>query len=269
MSGIIFAQPRQEYGSYQDLWQLIHLSGFPMVYYDEIDVGSDNTYILTIRNGDIVNGFPVSRARLVLWDLEYRRETQPPIPGIAEVWHMDKPQAELIGAKYVPIGGHPGLQPKYHNIAVEPYTLDNPYRYDGAFLAYMTYRRQHIYNQLQDRGVRLTPTSAWGDQRDVLLCSSKAYLHVHQHDDIPAVPGLRMVVAAAYSLPVISEDCADVGVFAHILSRAPYDFMPDMLQNLFGNPGSRWYASLVETGAMLHQFLCEELTFRRSVESAL
>lgn len=261
MSDITFAIPRTDYGSYQDLYKLIELSAFPTCYIDEIDPQSTNAYILTVLNAEIpVGGWPDAKAHIVIWDNEWRRKPNDPIPGVIEFWTCDKWHAEICQCRYVPIGGHPGL--RLTDTPTEPV-------YDVAYLAYMTHRRQHIYNQLKDRGVRLTPTSAWTQERDVLLNSSKAYLHVHQHDDIPAVPGLRMVVAAAYKLPVISEDCADVGVFAHILSRAPYDFMPDMLQNLFGNPGSRWYASLVETGAMLHQFLCEELTFRRSVESAL
>lgn len=259
MTNIIFARPRHEYGSYADAWQLIALSGFPLVYYDEIDVDADAVYILTIRNGDVEPGFPQSRARLILWDMEYRREPTPPIAGVPEVWHMDAAQARLIGAKYVPVGGHAGLR---QSIQVHPEPL-----YDVAYLAYMTYRRQVIHAELQARGVKLTPTSAWGTERDRILNASRVYVHIHQHDDIPAVPGLRLVVAAAYRLPVISEACADTGVFAGLFPMQHYGtFAEDVRLWITAKHGMNALASL---GEALHNLLCERVTFRKSVENAL
>lgn len=263
MTAIIFARPRHEYGSYQDAWQLIALSGYPLVYYDEIDVDVDAVYILMIRNGEMEAGFPQSRARLILWDMEYRREPTPPIPGVSEVWHMDAAQARLIGAKYVPVGGHAGLR---QSIQVYPEPL-----YDVAYLAYMTYRRQVIHAELLARGLRLPPTSAWGAERDAILNASRVYLHVHQHDDIPAVPGLRLVVAAAYGLPVVTEECADYGVFEYALDytrlwNAKFDQLTDAVKLL----SSDWNDSeSKQRGAQLHHFLCVENTFRAVVERSL
>lgn len=71
MSNILFARPRHDYGSYADFYRLIELSGYPLVYFDEIDTASDNCYIMTMINGE--NHAPErwqgARARLILWDL--------------------------------------------------------------------------------------------------------------------------------------------------------------------------------------------------------
>lgn len=255
---IIFALPRTEYGSYADLLQLISLSEFPTCYYDEIDVSSENTYILTVRNGELENGFPQHRARIVLFDMEWRREPMPPIAGISDYWHIDRWQAELTGMKYVPIGGHAGLR-----------LTDTPTekQYDVAYLAYMTWRRQVIYGELLQRGVKLTPTSAWGEERDTVLNASKIYGHIHQWDDIPAVPGLRLVVAAAYKLPFVSETCADAGAFRDYVIEWSYGELADNLAGWVGREAK--FGALQASGERLHDFLCKELTFRRSIENAL
>jgi hypothetical protein len=260
MSEIIFAEPRTFYGSYEDLRSLIRLSNFKTCYIDEIDPQSDNAYIITIRNGEIGDGWADAKAKIVLYDLEWRRAPEAPIPGVAEVWMCDKWQAELTGSRYVPVGGHAGLR---QSIQVHP---EPPY--DVAYLAYMTYRRQVIHAELQARGVKLTPTSAWGEERDRLLNASRVYLHVHQHDDIPAVPGLRLVVAAAYGLPVVTEECADYGVFRSFLIHEPIAALPDFVEWLLGVEQFHWSA-YARLGAALHHFLCVEHTFRKGVEAAL
>lgn len=258
MGKIIFAQTRHNYESYADWHELIRLSGFDEIYIDEIPIEGvkENIYICTPLNGEWENGIQTD-ARVVCWDLEYRREPLKPIPGVSEIWHMDKAQADLIGAKYVPVGGHAGL-----HVTTAPQDL-----YDVAYYGYMIPRRQRIQAELRERGIRLSPQAAWGAERDVMLNASRAYLHIHQWEDIPAVPGLRMVVAAAYSLPFITEDCADYGVFERFAIRETYQHLVDKVRFVTHRPDltSLW----TDEGNRLHQFLCVDYTFRKSVEGAL
>lgn len=266
MSDIIFARPRFEYASYADLYQLIDLSGFEWVYIDQIDPQSENVYIITILNGEIPpDGYPGARARIVLYDLEYHLDNPPHIPGV-EIWAADKWYAEQIGAKYVPMGSHAGLK------------LDTPYRYSSGFdVAYIGFiaglhRREVIRQQLIERGVEVSPIVAWGAERDVVLRQSKAYLQVHQHAHIPTIAPLRMVVAAAYSLPVITETCADAGVFNNCILCLDYADIADNVHAWTKDtyPQKDWFANALRlNAAQLHRLLCEELTFRKSVEGAL
>lgn len=258
MSDPIFALPRHDYTSYQDMYRLIALSGFPTCYIDEIDPASDNAYILTILNGEVpAGGYPGARARLILTDYEYHLDGLPPLANV-EFWTADAWYAEQIGARYVPLGSHPGLCPE-----LTPKTD----LYDVAFIGYINgvHRRSALRQQLIERGIKVSPTGAWGGERHTLLRSSAAYLCVHQHDHAPTIAPLRMVVAAAYGLPVITEACADAGIFAPYIWQAPYQTLAARTQELIGS----WQDSLMPLGVELHQRLCHDLTFRKSVESAL
>lgn len=258
MGNVLFARPRHWYDSYQDLYRLIELSGFPLVYFDEIDPASDHTYILTAVNGENNGGWQTPRARIIHWNLEW--DAYPAVSGVSETWASDKWFAEQIGARYVPMGSHPGLK---LDTAVE---YDVPYH--AAFLGYMIPRRQQVWTWLVERGLRVTTNGAWGEQRHALLMQSTVYLHVHQHADKPGLPALRMVVAAAYSLPFITEEVADRGIFGYM------HFMQSSYGAHFADFVRMWACDedkrrLNDYGAALHDALCRDLTFRRSIEQAV
>lgn len=259
MTAIIFAKPRHEYASYRDLYALIDLSGFPTCFIDEIDPQSDNAYVITILNGEIPEGgYPSARAKIAQWDLEYRREPYAPLANV-ERWHMDKWQAKMLGARYVPMGSHAKLCPEM-----------TPKRdiYDAAYIGYFaaSHRRQVMAEQLRQRGVKLSPPQAWGDERHALLRNSASYLHVHQHDDMPAVPALRLVVAAAYGLPFISETVADAGIFQKHILQSDYNALA---YNMAIVTQHHWERDLMPKAHSLHQKLCIDFTFKKSVEVAL
>ena len=155
MSSVIFARPRHEYGSYQDIYELIRLSGYPLVYFDEIDpTAKDKTYILTIVNGENQAGWPGATARIILYDLEWRSVSDyPRLPGVAEVWAADKWYAQLVGARYVPLGSHPFLGCNYPESAIPTDGM----RYDVAMLAYLSPRRQAVVGDLTRAGISLAP----------------------------------------------------------------------------------------------------------------
>jgi hypothetical protein len=257
MTDIFFAEPRHHYQSYEDLRALIRLSEFETCFIDEIDPDSDNAYVITILNGEVpTEGYPNARAKIVLWDLEYHLDGVH-VPGV-KVWAADKWYSEQIGGKYVPMGSHPGLCPE-----VTP----KQDLYDVAFIGYFdgVPRRQLIRHQLMERGVKVSPPGAWGAERHTLLRNSAAYLCVHQHEHIPTIAPLRMVVAAAYGLAVISETVADAGIFNGLVRECGYDEIANVTKSLTAHFE---YMSM-NYGEGLHQALCRDLTFRKSVESAL
>lgn len=258
MGDVVFARTRTVYGSYADYWRLVELNGYPTCYIDDIPSSGvkNKTFIVTPVNGEWQENGIKTDGRVIAWDLEWRMDGPVHIPGLTEYWHMDAWTAARIGARYVPVGGDARLYEEAAHTGV-PYNV--------AYLGYMIPRRQQMWAWLQDRGLRLSPTSAWGKERAEVLNNSIAYLHVHQWDNAPGVPALRMVVAAAYGLPVISETFADEGIFSQVTLQADF-------YRLAGHT-ALWAQSrserLVAYGDALHDLLCREYTFRKGVEAAL
>lgn len=253
---IIFARTRHHYDPYQDYYKLVELSGFPTVYVDEITARgwSDKTIIVTPINGEWKHGIKTD-ARVILYQLEWIHDGEDfeAPPGVDAVWSGDAWHARRIGAKYVPMGSHPGLAADF------PTVRQMEYDYDIAFLAYLTHRRQTIRDRLTN--FKVSPSSAWGQARHDILESSRLYLHIHQHDNVPTIAPLRMVVAAAYGLPVLSEEVVDQGIFAGRMVTEPYERLVERMGYWLSYPGLREY------GEALKQQLTVDWTFKRSVEA--
>lgn len=257
MTDPIFALTRHVYGSYADLYTLIRLAGFPTCYIDEIDPASTNTYIIPVRNGEIPEGgYPGAFARLIHWCFEW--DLYPPLPGIAEVWYPDVWAAQQYGGRYVPIGGDMRLNTRESVSGHEP-------RYDAAFIAYMTGNRPEVRKAMMDRGISVSPTSAWGEERHKVLTHSRMYTTIHQFPDKPTMPVLRLVVAAAYRLPFFTQTVHDVGVYQWGILQSSLPFFAEFV--------GMWAADktnqLEDYGRDLYGHLCDRFTFRQSVECAL
>lgn len=251
MGQVVFCRTHYLYQPYGDFWNLVGLSGYPTIYVDELDPQSDNTYIITPLNGEWKAGWQDPKARIVHWDLEWRAERQE-IPGVQETWASDTWYADKNRCRYVMLGSHPGMNPQSNETADKTY--------DVAMLIYANYRRAHIAKQLEDSGLRVG-RSAWGLRRHTMLTSSKVYLYVHQHEDFPAIAPQRWAVAAAYHLPVISENVADPGPFKYFGLWADYQHISYLTRARLNDCG--------EYGWTLHNFLCAQHPFRRCVEEAL
>ncbi len=256
MTAVIFARPRTNYDSYTDLYRLITLSGYPLIYCDEIDPASDNTYILTLRNGENEHGWPGDvKARIILYDLEWRLEGDPPpMPGVRETWAADSWYAAQIGARYVTLGSHPDLN------LIPGEEADK--LTDVAMLAYMTNRRLAIAYQLAQRGLTIAG-NAWGEERHRNLIGSRAMLHVHQHDHVATVAPQRFALAAAYKLPLVSETVCEPGPFADVVRFAEYGALADFTREALHRNG------LDDAGEALFRLLCVDKTFKRCIEEAL
>lgn len=269
MSDVIFVKTHHHYDPYQDYFKLAELSGFPIVNEDEIDPHSDHCYIVShFVCANRPDGWPGAKARIILWQLEWDvAEAVLRTPGVAEVWTMDVHYARQIGAKYVPVGSHPGLAGYYLESGQwhEPGVCrPSTFKYDVAMLAYMVNRRQTVAFQLAQLGLSLMP-SAWGFDRHCNLMLTRAMLHVHQHEKIRGVACLRWAIAAAYKLPVITETLWDGGIFCdreHMIV-AEYWALAQTVSRAIAD------RMLEPIGEALHQLLCVERTFRRNVEAAL
>lgn len=245
---MIFARPRHEYESYRDFWRMVELCGFPLIYQDQIDVDVKTTYILT--GADATLEFPEGDARIIYWLLEwyidyYQR------PGVHETWCSNKTFAEKLGLRFVPCGSMPELGTLHRNGE----------EFDIAHMSYdKVYRRSFILDRLREDGLKIAP-NGWGKERDKILRNCRAMLHIHQHDHTHAIAPLRAALAAAYGLPLISENGVDnvpyIGFFA--------DY--DSLRHVVNVTLKR--NDLKERGLELHQRLCHDLCFDKVINGAV
>lgn len=266
MGDVYFVKTRyqdQGYDSYRDFFDLAALAGYPIIYVDQIDPQSDNTYIVSPLNGEWLGGWQAPRARIILWECEWRNDwradTNTP-PGVAEVWASDRAYARAIGARYVLFGSDARLAEKYRLAGDEFEKV-----YDVATLQYYTPRRATITDQLKHAGLTVAP-NGWETTRDYILRRSRMMLHIHQHDNIPYNAFMRLAIAAAYKLPVVSEMVTDPspyveGMGTYTVLYSQYEALGQAV--LFG------LNNLDYLGEWLHDFLCVENPFRKCVEGAL
>lgn len=277
---IIFALTRHKYQSYTDYKELIRLSGFSTCYVDEVDFKSKDTfYIVSPINGEWRphrDNHRISEhyhARVALWDLERPAGRG----GLAsywegafdllnhwyfdEIWLTDRwlaNQAHDARVRFVPLGSHPGLG-----------TLDRKgCIFDFAHLSYEVNRRSTIYGQFAARNIRMAP-NGWGDDRHSMLQQVGFMLNVHQ-DDSPLIEPLRLALAAAYALPILSEKIIDAYPYTrlgekHNIIQAEYDQLTARAAALLNDDYAWWQAM----GRRCHTLMTKEYTFERLVREAV
>lgn len=275
MRDLVFVRTRYEYQSYSDLWRLVDLSGFKTIYVDEFDLAQDYVGILPTCNGELRPHITHRRsilkgpqwATLIHWNLErpdsgdyevskitptgVANSTSEILQYVDHQWVSDRYWASLDPRLiHVTMGSHPAMA----------LGSSSPKQYDACSLSYNNYRRNKIYGQLRQQ-VRMAPDSAWGAERDVILRTSHCMVYVHQ-TPMPIGAPLRMALAAAYRLPVISERMGDPYPYAagEDLLVADYDqLVPATLEALQST------SRLQEIGEKLYQKLCIENDFRKCV----
>lgn len=251
------------YRSYADFFRLVELSGYPVIPLSQLDpADSTKTYIVTPLNDEWMKGWPGAKARVIHYEMEWRWDWRADVdepPGVKEVWAADKWFAQSIGARYVPMGSHEGLNEQY------PFSVGKVY--DVAQVSYQVPRRQQLTHQLQNEGLLIAQNeNLWGAHRSHVLQQSKVMLHVHQHDNAPGVAPLRWCLAAAHKLPIITETVHDRGIFGHtFMMQSSYDFLARFTALSIRDHANR----LNDYALALHNLLCQELTFRKSIEAAL
>lgn len=260
---IYIVRTRYDYGSYRDFHALATLSGFPLIYADEIRAldNRDNAYIIAPINGEWNNWRKGElQGRLILYNLEYNIDGQHNPPEcIDEIWFGDAGHAKQHGYRYVPLGGHSGLR-----LECTEQTKD----IDVSQVAYQVYRRAHITNTIKGLGLKVgTNENLWGIDRTKELLQSKLMLHVHQWEQVKSIAPLRWCIAAAHNLPIITETVEDRGIFGYThMMQADYEYIPEFAQQVL-KPANRY--QLEDYACALHELLCERWTFRRMIEANL
>lgn len=216
MSNLTFVRTRHTYDSYTDYWRLVELSGFPIVYVDEMDLGDvSKTYVVSPFNGELL---PLKdkdrRCRILLWNLErpagsgdlgmYKKHIRQHIKNRYIDWVIvsDKQLAVRTGFHYVPFGSHkdlgvPGSDKSYDFIHLMCYSNRRSFLFDTPSSAKSAFS-----------GCSIAP-NGWGEQRHQMLMRSWYMLNIHQDDDQYVEP-LRFALAAAYGLPILTENLLEV-----------------------------------------------------------
>ena len=270
---IVFARTRYQYDSYTDFWKLVELSGYPIVYVDEIEINNPNvTYIACPFNGEF---FPLGdslgdrKSEVLLWNLErpagsggieqYKEHLQDHINKgyIDGVIVSDMALAKETGFKYVPLGSHRDLG--------EPGTTKT-----YAFVHLMCYsnRRGVLFNTPDSpkstyAGLPIAP-NGWGDMRHKSLQNSWSMLNVHQDDD-PLLEPLRFALATAYGLPILSENfAAEPFPYKNATLQFPVKDLGAAMMSAF-----RRRHALAEEGLKNREFVMRYHDFRSCIERHL
>ena len=248
----------EHYQSYTDYWTLIELSGYPIVSPDQIIDHAAHCYIHTWFTARFAD-WTQCRARHIAWILEWiQPDLENEFPKGCEVWASDPWYAEQIDAKYVVFGSHPGLKP---NTAVQSRGLP----YMMALMMYVSPRRSPMIHQFKELKLTMAP-NGWGAERHTYLTNSRSMVHIHQHDGIPTIAPQRFAIAAAYHLPIISENLANCDGFQDAILTSDYAHLASFAHQWLTGPKAGMLSSL---GHALHQKLCVEHTFGTEVEAAL
>jgi len=260
---IVFVRTRHEYASYADLWRLVELTGFPLIYPDEVPTQApDTTFIITPANGEW-RDWPEDHTtgHIVFWNLEWGKGD--PIPCANEVWTSDAWHAERIGARFVPFGSHPDLCPTERADAPD---------YDAILLAYRNWPRQVAEGALIDAGLTVAP-DGWGEHRRDMLGRTRCMVNVHQHqimpehwieEEYPCVAAQRFAVAASARIPLIGQTMYNPLPFIPGLHFIPtaMPFIANVVASLTPQRGE-------ELARAMHLLLCEQLRFDKVVKAAV
>jgi hypothetical protein len=267
---ITFVKTRHHYDSYIDLFRLVELAGFPVIYVDELDVSREGVFITSPMNGewrphiDNQEGKP-RNAHLILWNLErpsgssgsvgnYGKSNRELIYKryIDEVWVSDARLADETGAHFVVLGSHVGLgDPGTEKV------------YDLVHMSYETGRRQTIYKHFNKE--RIGP-NCWPPERDDVLRKSRFALNVHQ-DHHPFQEPLRFALFAAWGLPILSETVFDGRPWAseQTIIWNGYDGIVGKLNQMLENDYERWR----QMGQRARKMMTEEYEFGKMVRQAV
>jgi hypothetical protein len=266
MDSPIFVFPEKSYPSYLDFLKLADVSGFQRCHESQINLDDGAaTYIFVTPEG--IPNCTQARARTIFWQLEYNGDycQQSNRETVSELWASDLYYAELHQCKYVLLGSDARLVPNYatgYEVNVERGVRT----YDLVMLAYMTPRRQAIRHQLAAFRWPVDYPGHDTYERHEILSTPRLMLHVHQHEDSPAfLPPLRLALAAAYRLPVISEDVLCRGVYDEML--AGWGRYGDLADLVVG-----YLAATKQSDGIRHrlyELLCEQHCFAKCVMEAL
>jgi len=275
----IFVRSAKTYPTYSDFWRLVELSGFKTVGAGEADFQKAQVYIWSTLDHEFMetmDSFPkqARQAKLIFWNLErpdgsYRgrmdirelfwKGTGELLSWADAVWVSDKGLATLDDRNvFAVLGGHPGLRQQAPLPAAQAI----------VHLGQRTPRRQAVLAKLREWGLAIAEPS-WGDERERALASSQLLLSVDRVFGIHFSSPLRYVLAAAYGLPIMSEEIENPYplVAGKTVLMAPYEKLDLATAAVLKMEMAAAY--LLEVGEACRKLLCEEWTFRKGVMEAL
>jgi hypothetical protein len=234
-------------------------------------MGREAVYITTPANGDTKPAVKDARTRgtrgrVIWWNLErpdninFKDVLDDVCSYVDGVWVSDARYAQLDSRMtYVPLGSHAGIT---GGVAMPAHK-----EYDVCHLAYLWGRREGVIRKLKERGLAIAPEAWGGGQQNSVLGTSRLMLNMHQYDGLKIIAPIRVAVAAAYALPVLTESIDDRGVLEEgDFAAAPFKELIDETVRLLRPEHA---GQLQVMSARLHQRLCVEWTFRRGVEHGL
>lgn len=264
MNNVIFARTRHHYKTYDDVYDLAALSGFPVRYLDELDWrDSTQTVIAPVKHPEWDSIPGNKRSRLIWWTFERGLDdaplmdmSNPFVPSyVDEVWASDRAYATHIGAQYVFLGGHRAFG-----------SVDVKHKeYDIVTLMYFSGRRQFLQGELKTFALADCDGGLWGEERHKRLMQTRLMLCAHQ-DNKPWCEPIRFMLAGCYALPIVSEWCADSGYWqdgGHYAA-GPLDQLTGLARLLLSNT-----PLMARLAASAWRLVCVERPFRQEVEAAL
>lgn len=235
--------------SYHDVWQLVRLSGFPIIELGEIDFDSDDTFVFFPANGNSAAALRrPHKCKLIHWNLE--RQIGDSIQYADEVWVGDRYYAQMAHhskVKHVPLGGH-------KNLGGIPLL---PKMYDYIHLSYAYGVREHNINETAKYGFTIAPNTFDLALRDIYLAHSRWGLSLHQTPE-PIIEPPRYVLFACWKLPIVAESVVDSFPYKTI----PWDPAGHRITTL--DPG--YIQDLAEDN---YQMMTGKYSFRNCVEKAV
>lgn len=276
MADITFARTRHHYDQYDDFYRLAELSGFPIIYLDEIDFSEPGVYITSPKNGEWahfeneVAAHKPRNAHIVWWCLErpanagggggalytYARDNRQAMYDrlCDEVWVSDPALADETGLRYVVLGSHPDVG-----------ETSDAKRYDWTHQSYDgPGRRQRVYYHKDLKPYVIGP-NAWNPERHEILKASRFGVAVHQ-DSHPFQEPLRNALFASYGLPILMETCKQSWPWSGETSvMASLDEIPAKLIEMLKSDYAQWR----QMGQWGRELMCYELEFGKMVRRAV
>lgn len=238
---IIFVKTRHEYDSYQDFWELVTLSEFPICHPDEIDWTSDNIYVITPHNGEFPNPLPSRKCKVIWLNIERPGNYDEKLwKQFDEVWLCDRAWAVKTHSRFFFMASDSRLgYSGEHNLP-------------PVSLAYVCGRRCEPYAKM-----KLNNVNCFGAEKKELLANAKALVVLHQ--DVPVMSPQRFCYAAAAHLPVFYETMPDFFPFV-----PGYDVIPITYDNCVDEVINAGLIKIV--GENLYQKMCVKTNFKKEVE---
>lgn len=272
MTNIVFVKNRAKFDPYVDFFHLAELTGFSIIYVDELDMSVPGIYIVSPYNAKEWISQVESQegkqrnAHLIHWNIERpsgsagavgkygERQRQLMYDRVFdEVWVSDRRLADETHLRYVTLGSHPDMgQPGKMNEKEYGFT------HQSAEIP----RRQTIYNVF---GKQEVGKNCWPPERDEILKKSKFGMATHQ-DDHPFLEPLRMSLFAAWGLPIVCETVYDAWPYgADVVRFEHYNHMASTMRRMLNEDYQKWY----EMGQKCRERMTTEYEFGEMVRIAV